>query len=256
MTPLELLRAERNAHYKGGIYHLTQVLFAYNSNHIEGSRLTEEQTRFIYETKSFFPDGEDPINADDVVETVNHFRLFDFMLDCAEEPLSEDLIKEFHRILKSSTTDSALTWFRVGEYKSARNTVGDITTATPRQVPVRMAALLKRYHQKAVHTLEDLVDFHYQFETIHPFQDGNGRVGRMVLFKECLKEGVTPFVILDRDKQFYYRGLREYPNEKGYLIGTCQMSQDIYKEQLQRFMPPEMDLSSQSLPAEDHNLER
>lgn len=241
MTPLDLLQAERAAHYKGGIYHLTQVLFAYNSNHIEGSHLTEEQTRFIYETKTFFPDGTDPIHADDVVETINHFRLFDFMLDHAAEPLSEDMIKEFHRILKTSTTDSALSWFRVGEYKSVANAVGDITTATPKEVPMRMEKLLKWYHQKPSHSLEDLAEFHHRFETIHPFQDGNGRVGRMILFKEALKNDIVPFVILDRDKAFYYRGLREYSHQPGYLIGTFQMEQDLYGELLQKLSPPDLE---------------
>lgn len=239
MTVLNLLKAERNRHYKGGLYHMTQVLFAYNSNHIEGSRLTEDQTRFIYETKSFFPEGEEPISADDVVETVNHFALFDYMLDYAEEPLTEGMMKEYHRILKTSTTDSALTWFRVGDYKGATNAVGDVTTATPKQVPVRMGALMKRYNAKPSHTLEDIADFHYRMETIHPFQDGNGRVGRMVMFKECLRNGIMPFLILDRDKPFYYRGLKEYERQPGYLIGTCQMEQDFYQEMYERFLPPQ-----------------
>lgn len=239
MTPLELLRAERKAKYSGGLYHLTQIMFAYNNNHIEGSKLTEEQTRYIYEMKSFFPKGSNPIQVDDVVETVNHFRLFDYMLDHAEEPLTESMIKEFHRILKTSTTDSALSWFRVGDYKAIGNVAGTMITADPDQVPSKMVSLLRRYHQKTVHSLEDLVDFHYQFERIHPFQDGNGRVGRMILFKECLKYGIKPFMILDRDKEFYYRGLQEYSNEKGYLIGTCQMAQDIYADQIKRFIPTE-----------------
>lgn len=235
MNVLELLTAERERQYKGGLYHLTQILFAYNSNRIEGSRLTEEQTRFIYETKSFFPDADAPIFADDVVEAVNHFRLVDYMLDHALEPLTEDMIKEFHRILKSSTTDSALTWFRVGDYKVVENAVGDIKTATPKQVPIRMGALLKRYEAKQMHLLEDIADFHFRFETIHPFQDGNGRVGRIIMFKECLKNGIMPFIILDQDKAFYYRGLREYERQPGYLIGTCQMSQDIYSELYEKF---------------------
>lgn len=252
MTPLELLKQERKAAYKGGLYHATQIMFAYNSNHIEGTRLTEEQTRFIYETKSFFPDGEQPINADDVVETVNHFRLFDFMLDHAEEALTEEMIKEYHRILKNSTTDSSLPWFQVGEYKTVANAVGEIATATPKQVPIRMGALLKRYHQKSFHTLEDLAEFHYQFEAIHPFQDGNGRVGRMILFKEALKNGILPFVILDRDKMFYYRGLQKYPEESGYLIGTFQMEQDLYKELLQKLSPPSLNVA----PPSQNELER
>lgn len=251
MTPLELLRAERNAKYSGGLYQLTQIIFAYNSNHIEGSKLTEDQTRYIYETKSFFPKGSNPIQVDDVVETVNHFRLFDYMLDHAEEPLTESMIKEFHRILKTSTTDSTLSWFRVGEYKAVGNVAGTMITADPDQVPAKMTTLLRRYHQKTVYSLEDLVDFHYQFERIHPFQDGNGRVGRMILFKECLKHGIEPFVILDRDKGFYYRGLQEYPNEKGFLIGTCQNAQDIYADQIKRFTPPRENHTSRSEPPID-----
>lgn len=237
MNLLTELKAERDSKYKGGLYHRTQILFAYNSNHIEGSRLTEEQTRFIFETKSFFPDGDNPIRVDDVVETTNHFRLFDYMLDHAEEPLTEAMVKEYHRILKTGTTDAALTWFNVGEYKSVANTVGDIRTATPKQVPIRMKALLSRWNQKPSHTLEELADFHYHFETIHPFQDGNSRVGRMILFKECLAHGLTPFVILDADKMFYYRGLHEYENMPGYLIGTFQVSQDFYQELCEELLP-------------------
>lgn len=229
MDLLAELRAERDSKYKGGLYHRTQILFAYNSNHIEGSRLTEEQTRFIFETKSFFPQGEAPIMVDDVVETNNHFRLFDYMLDHADEPLTEAMVKEFHRILKTGTTDAALTWFRVGEYKAVANSVGEVRTATPKQVPVRMGALLSQWDKKATHTLEELAGFYYRFEIIHPFQDGNGRVGRMILFKECLANGLTPFVILDADKMFYYRGLREYEHTPGYLVGTFQISQDYYQ---------------------------
>lgn len=237
MTVLEQLRDEKERQYKGGLYHLTQILFSYNSNHIEGSRLTEEQTRYIFETKSFFPSGEEPIRADDVIETVNHFRLFDLMLESVEMPLTEGMIKEYHRILKSGTTDSGLSWFRVGDYKAVANVVGNKETATPEQVPGRMAALLREYHHKELHTLEDLADFHYRFERIHPFQDGNGRVGRMILFKECLKNGLTPFVVLEQDRQFYYRGLSEYEREPGYLLGTFGQEQDIYEAQIKRLSP-------------------
>ena len=186
---------------------------------------------------------------DDVVETTNHFRLFDYMLDHAEEPLTEAMVKEYHRILKTGTTDAALTWFNVGEYKNVANTVGDIRTATPKQVPIRMKALLSRWNQKSSHTLEELADFHYHFETIHPFQDGNGRVGRMILFKECLAHGLTPFVILDADKMFYYRGLHEYENMPGYLIGTFQVSQDFYQELCEELLP-----SHEAEPEEDMEL--
>ena len=237
MTVLELLRSERSRGYKGGLYHATQIIFAFNSNHIEGSRLTEEQTRLIYETKSFFPSSDSPVYADDVIETVNHFRLMDYMLEHAEDPLTEDMIKEFHRILKSGTIDALEPWFRVGEYKEVANSVGGINTATPKQTPIRMTALVNRYGKIQHHTLEDIVDFHFRFEQIHPFQDGNGRVGRIVMFKECLKNDVMPFVILDRDKVFYYRGLREYEHQPGYLLGTCQMSQDFYSELYHKLAP-------------------
>ena len=237
MNLLGELLAERSGKYKGGLYHRTQIQFAYNSNRIEGSWLTEEQVRFILETKSFFPNGDKPIRVDDVVETMNHFQLFDYMLDHADEPLTETMVKEYHRILKTGTTDAALTWFKVGEYKSVANMVGEIRTATPKQVPVRMKALLTRWSQKTSHTLEELADFHYHFETIQPFQDGNGRVGRMILFKECLANGLTPFVILDADKMFYYRGLHEYENMPGYLVGTFQVSQDFYQELCEELLP-------------------
>lgn len=237
MDFLKELLAERNSKYKGGLYHRTQILFAYNSNHIEGTRLTEEQTRYIFETKSFFPDGEGPIKVDDVVETINHFRLFDYMPDHALEPLTEAMIKEFHRILKTGTTDETLAWFHVGEYKGVANMVGDIRTATPKQVPIRMKALLSQWERKPAHTVEDLADFHFRFETIHPFQDGNGRVGRMILFKECLANRLTPFVILNADKAFYYRGLHEYEHTPGYLVGTFQVSQDFYQELCEELLP-------------------
>lgn len=237
MDLIAQLKAERDSKYNGGLYHQTQILFAYNSNRIEGSRLTQEQTRFILETKSFFPEGDAPIKVDDVVETANHFRLFDYMLDHAEEPLTEAMVKEYHRILKLGTSGAALSWFRVGEYKSVGNAVGDIRTATPKQVPIRMRTLFSRWSKKGLHTLEEIADFHYRFESIHPFQDGNGRVGRMILFKECLANGLTPFVILDADKMFYYRGLREYEHMPGYLIGTFQASQDFYEELCEKLLP-------------------
>lgn len=237
MTVLELLRDERSRGYKGGLYHQTQVMFAYNSNHIEGTHLTAEQTRYIFETHSFFPEGDQPIAANDVVETLNHFTLFDYMLDHAEEPLTEEMIKEFHRILKTGTVDASQTWFKVGDYKTVQNGVGITRVATPKETPKRMAALMESYHQRNVHTVEELVDFHYQFESIHPFQDGNGRVGRMILFKECLKNGIMPFVILDENKAFYYRGLQNYPQEKGYLIDTCLSHQDRYRALYEHFCP-------------------
>lgn len=237
MNVLSKLKQERTAKYKGGIYHATQIMFAYNSNHIEGTRLTEEQTRYIYETGSFFPNGDDPIHTDDIIETVNHFNLFDYMLDHADEPLTEEMIKEFHRILKTGTSNAVLDWFNVGKYKSVGNIVGDTETVKPDEVPAKMYTLINRYNSKPSVTLKDLADFHHTFESIHPFQDGNGRVGRMILFKETLKNNIMPFVILDRDKIFYYRGLQKYPHEKGYLIGTFQMEQDLYAELLEKLSP-------------------
>lgn len=237
MNVREQLLAERKAKYKGGIYHTTQIMFAYHSNHIEGTRLTEEQTRFIYETHSFFAESDQPIHTDDVIETQNHFRLFDYMLDHAEGDLTEQLIKDFHRILKTGTGDASLPWFNVGEYKSVANRVGDAEVAKPSEVAERMNTLLQSYNKKSA-TLEDLADFHYEFETIHPFQDGNGRVGRMILFREALRHEIMPFVILDRDKMFYYRGLQNYPFQTGYLIDTFQMEQDLYKELLEKLTMP------------------
>lgn len=237
MNVREQLLAERKAKYKGGIYHATQIMFAYNSNHIEGTRLTEKQTRYIYETHSFFAEDGQPIHTDDVIETQNHFRLFDYMLDHVEGDLTEELIKEFHRILKTGTEDASLSWFNVGEYKSVENGVGEVEVAKPNEVAPRMKKLLSDYNKKSA-TIEDLADLHYQFEAIHPFQDGNGRVGRMILFREALRHEMMPFVILDRDKVFYYNGLEKYPYQTGYLIGTFQMEQDLYKELLEKFTMP------------------
>lgn len=234
MTILEQLIQEKEAGYKGGLYHLTQIKLAYNSNRIEGSRLTEEQTRYMYETKTLLPSGDEAVPLNDIIETQNHFALFNYMLSTATQPLTEELIKTYHRILKSSTTDAQLDWFAVGDYKTQENMVGDMETAPPEQVSAEMGRLLREYNEKESISLEDVVDFHVRFERVHPFQDGNGRVGRIVLFKECLKNDIVPFIIEDTKKAFYYRGLREYSREPGYLLDTCLDAQDRYKAYWQK----------------------
>lgn len=234
-TLLYILREEKRIKLKGGIYHQTQVKLAFNSNHMEGSRLTEEQTRYIYETNTIGAEKE-PANIDDIMETVNHFQCFDYMLDCAGDVLTEDIIKKFHAILKMNTSDSRLEWFNVGEYKQRPNMVGESKTTPPAKVKKEMQRLLFEYQQKESITFEDIVEFHYCFEKIHPFQDGNGRVGRLIMFKECLKNNIAPFIIDERYKLYYYRGLREFDNEKGYLIDTCLSAQNQYKELLDYFM--------------------
>jgi Fic family protein len=232
---LHLLQEEKSIRLKGGLYHQTQIKLAYNSNRIEGSTLTEDQTRYIFETNTISVDPNETANVDDIIETVNHFSCFDYMLDVAEQELSEEIVKEFHRILKSNTSDSRKEWFKVGDYKARANVVGGIETTLPSQVKKAIAALLSQYcAQKAV-DFAAIVDFHYQFERIHPFQDGNGRVGRIIMFKECLKHDVVPFIIEDEYKQFYYRGLKEFEKIPGYLSGACLSAQDKYKEVVQYF---------------------
>lgn len=228
------LREEKRIRLKGGIYHQTQVKLAYNSNHMEGSRLTEEQTRYIYETNTIGLEKE-PVNIDDIIETVNHFECFDYILECADDILSETIIKTIHFILKSNTSDSRLEWFHVGDYKQRANMVGDLKTTPPGRVKKEMQQLLFEYQQKENISFEDIIKFHYQFEKIHPFQDGNGRVGRLIIFKECLKNGITPFIIDESHKLYYYRGLKEFINEQGYLIDTCLSAQDKYVELLKYF---------------------
>lgn len=193
-TLLYIMQEEKRMKLKGGIYHQTQIKLAYNSNHMEGSRLTEEQTRYIYETNTVGLDKE-PANIDDIIETVNHFQCFDYMLDHAMDILSEDMVKHFHALLKANTSDSRLEWFNVGEYKQRPNMVGESKTTPPKQVKKEMEKLLFNYRQKESIGFEDIVEFHYCFEKIHPFQDGNGRVGRLIMFKECLKHNITPFII-------------------------------------------------------------
>lgn len=233
-TLLYRLREEKKIKLKGGIYHQTQVKLAYNSNHMEGSRLTEEQTRYIYETNTIGLDKE-PANIDDIIETVNHFQCFDYILDCAEEILTENIIKKIHYLLKSNTSDSRLEWFNIGDYKQRANMVGDSKTTPPGKVKKEIQRLLFEYQQKDSIFFEDIIEFHYNFEKIHPFQDGNGRVGRLIIFKECLKYNITPFIIDEKHKLYYYRGLKEFQNERGYLIDTCLSAQDVYTEMLKYF---------------------
>lgn len=231
---LKRLREEKEGKISGGIYHRTQIDLTYNSNHIEGSRLTHEQTRFIFETNTIGIRDES-INVDDIIETTNHFRCIDLIIDRAEEKLSEPFIKEIHRILKTGTSDSSKSWFNVGDYKKLPNEVGGNPTCPPEEVHARMKALLSSYNAKAPRSLEDIIDLHQKFEAIHPFQDGNGRVGRLVMFKECLANGIVPFIITEDLKLFYYRGLREWGHVNGYLTDTCLAAQDNYKALLDYF---------------------
>lgn len=230
---LQVLREEMEAKLSGGLYHETQVRLTYNSNRIEGSKLSEDQTRLIFETNTI--GAEEGVPVDDIIETNNHFRAIDFVIAHAEEALTEDFIKELHCILKTATSDSRLSWFRFGDYKSKPNTVGGMPTVSPNQVCVEIQKLLTWYAGIEKSSFENIVEFHYRFEKIHPFQDGNGRVGRLIAFKECLRHNIIPFIIEDSKKMFYYRGLREWNNEKGFLIQTCLDGQDTYKALLQYF---------------------
>lgn len=231
---LQALREQKELKMKGGIYHRTQIDLTYNSNHIEGSRLTHDQTRYIFETNTIGVEGES-VRVDDIIETVNHFRCIDLVIDRAEEKLTESLVKELHRILKSGTSDSRKEWFAVGEYKRIPNEVGGSETTAPERVHKEMKALLSEYNAKKKKTFEDIVDVHQRFEAIHPFQDGNGRVGRLVMFKECLTNGEVPFIITDDLKMFYYRGLKHWNSIRGYLMDTCLTAQDNYKAMLDYF---------------------
>ena len=233
-TLLERLQAEKKMQLRGGIYHKIQVDMTYNSNHIEGSRLTHDQTRYIFETNTIGIEGE-AVNVDDVLETANHFRCIDLVIENAAKPLTEAFIKELHRILKSGTSDSRQSWFAVGGYKKVANEVGGQPTTPPSQVSAAMAKLLRAYNSRSEMDLDDLLDFHVSFERIHPFQDGNGRVGRLILFKECIRFGIVPFIIDDRHKMFYYRGLKEWNKMPGYLRDTCLLMQDDFKALLDYF---------------------
>ena len=234
ITLLDILQEQKKNSYSGGIYHKTQIDLTYNSNHIEGSRLTHDQTRYIFETNTIGVEKE-VLNVDDVIETANHFRCIDMIIENAMVVLTEKFIKELHLTLKSGTSDSRKEWFSVGEYKKFPNEVGGMNTALPEEVPNKMKALLTQYNKKEKKTFEDILAFHVEFERIHPFQDGNGRVGRLIMFKECLKYNIVPFIIEDNLKMFYYRGLQEWNNEKGYLTDTCLMAQDKYKAYLDYF---------------------
>lgn len=229
-----MLREQKASRLKGGIYHRTQIDLTYNSNHIEGSRLTHDQTRYIFETNTIgISDGI--VNVDDIVETVNHFRCLDYIIDHAEEPLSESLIKQLHLLLKTGTSDSQKEWFAVGDYKRLPNEVGGIENCPPQEVHREMKNLISDYNHCKKKVLEHILDFHVRFEQIHPFQDGNGRVGRLIMFKACLPNGIIPFIITDELKMFYYRGLHEWGHINGYLMDTCLTAQDQYKSLLDYF---------------------
>ena len=233
---LQVLREEKYAKISGGLYHETQVRLTYNSNRIEGSKLSEDQTRLIFETNTI--GAEEGVPVDDIIETANHFRAIDYIIDCAEEPLTEAIIKELHKILKIGTRDSHLSWFNVGAYKARANVVGGQETTPPSEVTGEIKKLIAAYTQIAEMSIEDIIQFHHDFEKIHPFQDGNGRVGRLIAFKECLRFNIVPFIIEDSKKMFYYRGLKEWNSEKGFLIETCLDGQDTYKALLRYFDIP------------------
>lgn len=232
-TLLDILLDEKANKYSGGIYHKTQIDLTYNSNHMEGSRLTHDQTRYIFETNTIGIEKE-VLNVDDVIETANHFRCIDMIIDYAKATLTENFIKKLHLVLKNGTSDSRKDWFVVGDYKKMPNEVGGMETALPEEVADRMKKLLSEYNNQEEKALEDILNFHVKFECIHPFQDGNGRVGRLIMFKECLKYNIVPFIIEDNLKMFYYRGLKEWNNE-GYLTDTCLTAQDRYKAYLDYF---------------------
>ena len=230
---LQTLRDEKSIRMPGGLYQELQVRMTYNSNHMEGSKLSEDQTRLIFETNTIDAFGGVPV--DDIIETVNHFRAIDYVIDHAEEPLREESIKELHRILKQGTRDAALSWFAIGDYKQRANVVGGRETANPKEVPSKMKELLSGYEAIDSVTIDDIIRFHYEFERIHPFQDGNGRVGRLIALKECLRNSIVPFIIEDSKKMFYYRGLSEWEREKGYLTDTCLDGQDTFKRLMSMF---------------------
>ena len=234
ITLLDILKEQKASKYSGGIYHKTQIELTYNSNQIEGSRLTHDQTRYIFETNTIGVEKE-VLNVDDVIETVNHFHCIDIIIDSARAVLTEKFIKDLHFILKNGTSDSRKDWFAVGDYKKLPNEVGGMDTTIPEEVADKMKILLMEYNAKDAKTFEDILDFHVKFERIHPFQDGNGRIGRLIMFKECLKNNIVPFIVDDNLKMFYYRGLKEWDNEKGYLTDTCLAAQDKYKAYLDYF---------------------
>ena len=231
---LTALREQKDSRLKGGIYHRTQIDLTYNSNHIEGSRLTHDQTRYIFETNTIGITDE-TVKVDDIIETVNHFRCIDYIIDHAEEPVTEAFVKQLHLLLKTGTSDSRKDWFAVGDYKRLPNEVGGQETCPPKEVHQQMKALLNSYNRNKRKRLEDIIDFHVRFELVHPFQDGNGRVGRLLMFKECLANGIVPFIITDELKLFYYRGLKEWGHINDFLMETCLTAQDQYKSLLDYF---------------------
>ncbi len=233
---LDILTEEWSHRQKNGIYHKVQIELTYNSNHMEGSRLTHDQTRYIYETNTIGMTREsDAVNVDDIVETVNHFRCIDMVIENAKKPLSEKFIKELHGTLKSGTSDSRKSWFAVGDYKKLPNEIADKETTMPEDVHQEMKKLLENYNAKCSCAFDDILDFHYRFERIHPFQDGNGRVGRLIMFKECLRNGIVPFIVEEDLRYFYYRGLEQWKKEPGYLRDTCLTAQDRFKAYLDYF---------------------
>lgn len=234
ITLLDILKEQKASKYSGGIYHRTQIDLTYHSNHIEGSRLSYDQTRYIFETNTIVVEKE-VLNVDDIIETVNHFRCIDIIIDCAKAVPTEKFIKKLHLVLKNGTSDSRKDWFAVGDYKKLPNEVGGMDTTIPEEVADKMKNLLREYNAKDEKTFEDILDFHVKFERIHPFQDGNGRISRLIMFKECLKYNIVPFIVDDNLKMFYYRGLKEWDNEKGYLTDTCLSAQDKYKAYLYYF---------------------
>ena len=233
-TLLAFLKREKDAGLKGGIYHKIQIDLTYNSNHIEGSKLTHDQTRYIFETKTLGVTDK-AVKVDDIVETINHFRCIDLVIEGAHTKLTESFIKQLHFILKSGTTDSQKSWFKVGDYKMLENEVGGSETTKPAEVAGAIKALLKEYNSKSKITFDDILDFHVRFESIHPFQDGNGRVGRLIMFKECLKHNIVPFIITEELKMYYYRGIKNWKTERGFLRDTCFTGQDAMKATLDYF---------------------
>lgn len=231
---LTILVDEKESQISGGIYHKLQIEMTYNSNHIEGSKLSHEQTRYIFETKTIGISNEN-LNVDDIIETSNHFRCVDLAIESANFKLTESLIKQFHYILKSGTSNLRKPWFKISDYKMVDNEVGGVNTCPVSPVKQRLVELLKKYNSKTVVTIDDIIEFHYEFERIHPFQDGNGRVGRLIMFKECLKHNIVPMIINEELKLFYCRGLKEYKSEKGYLVDTCLCAQDVVKKYLDYF---------------------
>jgi len=231
---LNILKYEKDGKIKGGIYHKVQISLTYNSNHIEGSKLTEDQTRWIFETNTIGT-YEESLKVDDIVEAMNHFRCIDFIIDNAKKTLTENMIKTLHLMLKTGTMDSTITWFRIGDYKLRANEVGGEPTCPPAEVEKRMKALLEEYNSKETKTIEDVIEFHQNFEKIHPFQDGNGRVGRLIMFKECLANNIVPFIVNEEHRWYYYRGLKEWNKEKKYLLDTCLSAQDEFRTWLSYF---------------------